>query len=79
MNYLLTRDTKSSTKDSTALQKANVKVKMFRGINSVIYKKKKKKVLKVVVLHGCGVCPCGWVGLASLTFFWLGELVPVFC
>ena len=40
MNYLLTRDTKSSTKDSTALQKANVKVKMFRGINSVIYKRK---------------------------------------
>ena len=74
----MTRDTKSSTKDSTALQKANVKVKVFRGINSVIYKKK-KKVVKVIVLHGCEVCPCGWVGLVSLMFFWLRELVPAFC
>jgi len=41
-------------------------------INSVIYKRKKrknlKKVLKVVVL-GCGVCPCGWGSVSVLWCF----------
>ena len=79
MNYLLTRDTKSSTKDSTALQKANVKVKMFRGINSVIYKKKKKKGSQGRSSSWLWNLSLWMVGLVSLTFFWLGELVPVFC
>ena len=49
------------------------------GINSVIYKKIiiLKKGLNVVVLLGCGVCPCGW-GLGPVMFSWLGELVPEF-
>ena len=41
-------------------------------INSVFYKRKKrknlKKVLKVVVL-GCGVCPCGWGSVSVLWCF----------
>ena len=65
MNSLLTRDTKSSTKDSTALQKANVKVKMFRGINSVIYKKKKK---------GSQGCSSSWLWSLSLWMGWISVL-----
>ena len=44
------------------------------GINSVLYKRKRKnkkilkKVLEVVAL-GCGVCPCGWGCISVLWYF----------
>ena len=45
-------------------------------INSVIYKK--RKVLKVVVLLGCGLPPWMGLGYCPVMFSWLGELVSEF-
>ena len=64
---LLTRNTKKKTLQHH--KRLIWRWKYVGGLDSVIYKKKeKKKDLKVIGL-GCRACPCGWVWVSVLWFF----------
>ena len=75
MNYFF-NNKKNEVENSIALLNATRKVEICWGINSVIYKRKKKlkrkkflkRIFNIIVL-GCGVCLCGWGWVSILWCF----------
>ena len=59
---------KSKEENSTALQKAKLNLEICKG-NKQCDLQERKKILKVIVLFDCGVCPCGWGWISVLWCF----------